>query len=104
MGKIEVKTGEDVEEREGEAVESASEEAPERPKDKGRKKKTKSAEEMTRPELIERLKETEQKVTSLGDTFNDRQDCWHHGFKKSAAADLVKNLQPSWLRTRSNSF
>jgi molecular chaperone GrpE len=104
MGNIEVKTREDVEERDREAVESASEEALERPKEKGKKGRTKSAEEMTKQELIERLKDIEQKAQENHDlymrTYAEMENIKKRGIKereelaKFANESLVKEILP----------
>jgi molecular chaperone GrpE len=104
MGNIEVKTGKEVEEREGEIAE-ASEEAPERPKEKGKKGRPKSAEEMTKQELIERLKDIEQKAQENHDlymrTYAEMENIKKRGIRereelaKFANESLIKEILPA---------
>jgi molecular chaperone GrpE len=104
MGNIEVKTSEEVEQREGEVSEVARDDAPERPREKGKKRKTKSAEEMTKQELMERLTDIEQKAKENHElymrTYAEMENIKKRGIRereelaKFANESLIKEILP----------
>ena len=103
MGNIKVKTSEAVEGR-GKAAAEGSEEGSERPKESGKKGKTDTTEEMTKKELIEKLKDAEQKAQEHYDlymrTYAEMENVKRRGAKereelaKFANESLIKEILP----------
>lgn len=103
MGNIKVKTSEAVEGR-GKAAAEGSEEGSERPKESGKKGKTDTTEEMTKKELIEKLKDAEQKAQEHYDlymrTYAEMENVKRRGAKereelaKFANEALIKEILP----------
>ncbi|MBW1691211.1 MAG: nucleotide exchange factor GrpE [Deltaproteobacteria bacterium] len=103
MSKIEVKTSQEAEEREGESV-GSSEKDTAKSKKSGKEERQKSIEEMTKQELIEKLKDVEQKSQENYDlymrTYAEMENVKRRGAKereelaKFANATLIKELLP----------
>jgi molecular chaperone GrpE len=103
MGDIEIKTSEEAEARGNESAEP-SEEDSKKSKERRKKERRKSVEEMTKQELIEKLKDVEQKARDNYDlylrTYAEMENVKRRGVKereelaKFANESLIKEILP----------
>ena len=103
MGDIEVKTSEEAEARDRESGEPREEDS-KKPSERSKKGRQKQVEEMTKQELIEKLKDTEQKAQENYDlymrTYAEMENVKRRGVKereelaKFANESLIKEILP----------
>lgn len=103
MGNVKVKTSEEVEARDRESAEPSEDDST-KSRERGKKGRQKLVEEMTKPELIEKLKDTEQKSQENYDlymrTYAEMENVKRRGVKereelaKFANESLIKEILP----------